>query len=160
MTKASDHMADRSSLIAFENVPLDQAQLLDRGPRMEPMLSDTLRQKIQALSTEATRIHLGPEITPRITRDLRHMARQRNVPVAVRLLSGGLRFWCATEEDTPQTQETAGWLHTTPRRGKTAPQPRGPQRNTRRRSGHARREATERSRRCHDLRLAERAGLT
>jgi hypothetical protein len=131
-------MAHQLSPIEFEDVPLAQARLLDRGPRMDPMLYDNLRKKIQALPTEATRIHLGPEITPaRIKRYLLDMARQLNVLVTVRLLSGGLLFWRATEEDAQQAQETAGRLHTTPRRGKTAPQPRGPQRNTRRRSAHA-----------------------
>jgi hypothetical protein len=57
-------MADQSSPFHFEDVPLDQARRMGRGPRMEPMLYDTLRQKIQSLSTDATRIHLGPEITP------------------------------------------------------------------------------------------------
>jgi hypothetical protein len=57
-------MADPSSAFQFEDVPLDQARMISRGPRMEPMLYDTLRQKILSLSTEATRIHLGPEIRP------------------------------------------------------------------------------------------------
>jgi hypothetical protein len=57
-------MAEPSSPIEFEDVPLDQARFMGRGPRMEPMLYETLRHKIQSLSTEATRIQLGPEITP------------------------------------------------------------------------------------------------
>jgi hypothetical protein len=96
-------MAHQSSPIEFEDVPLAQARLMGRGPRLVPRLSDTLRTKIQAQSTEATRIHLRPEITPaRIKRYLLHMARQLNVPVTVRLLSGGLLFWRATEEDAQQ----------------------------------------------------------
>jgi len=31
---------------------------------MEPMLYETLRTKIQELSADAIRIHLGPEIRP------------------------------------------------------------------------------------------------
>ena len=57
-------MADPSSPIAFEDVPFDEARRMGRGPRMEPMLYATLRTKIQSLSSEAVRIHLGPEITP------------------------------------------------------------------------------------------------
>jgi hypothetical protein len=57
-------MADESSPFQFEDVPLDEARRMGRGPRMEPMLYDTLRQKVQALAGEAVRIHLGPEITP------------------------------------------------------------------------------------------------
>ena len=37
---------------------------MGRGPRMEPMLYATLRQKILSLSSEAVRIHLGSEIRP------------------------------------------------------------------------------------------------
>jgi len=57
-------MAEQLPSIQFEDVPLDEARRMGRGPRMEPMLYETLRQKIQSLSTDATRIHLGPEITP------------------------------------------------------------------------------------------------
>jgi hypothetical protein len=57
-------MAQQSPTIAFEDVPLDEARRMGCGPRMEPMLYDTLRQKIQSLSSEAVRIHLGPEIRP------------------------------------------------------------------------------------------------
>src|SRR5215218_8305443 len=67
-------MADPSSPIEFEDVPLEEARRMGRGPRMEPMLYDTLRQKIQALSSKATRIRLGPEITPQRMKNyiLRH----------------------------------------------------------------------------------------
>jgi hypothetical protein len=58
-------MADPSSPLQFEDVPLHQARMMGLGgPRMEPMLYDTLRQKIQSLSSEAVRSHLGPEIRP------------------------------------------------------------------------------------------------
>ena len=79
-------MADQSSPVEFEDVPLDQARLMGRGPRMEPMLYDTLRKKIQDLSTAAVRIHLGPEITPqRMKNYILRMARDLNVPITVRL---------------------------------------------------------------------------
>jgi hypothetical protein len=51
-------MADDRSEMAFEDIPLEEARRMGRGPRMEPLLYDTLRQKLQALSTEATRIRL------------------------------------------------------------------------------------------------------
>jgi hypothetical protein len=57
-------MADQLPTFQFEDIPLDEARRMGRGPRMEPMLYDTLRHKIQSLSSEATRIRLGPEITP------------------------------------------------------------------------------------------------
>ena len=55
-------MANQSTL-HFVDIPLEQARGMGRGPRMEPLLYDTLKKKIQALSDDAVRIRLGPEIT-------------------------------------------------------------------------------------------------
>ena len=49
--------------VQCEDVAIDEARRMGRGPRMEPTRYDTLRQKIASLSTDAVRIHLGPEIT-------------------------------------------------------------------------------------------------
>jgi hypothetical protein len=57
-------MADLSAPIPFDDIPLEDARRMGRGPRMEPLLYETLRTTIQALSTDAMRIHLGPEIRP------------------------------------------------------------------------------------------------
>jgi hypothetical protein len=43
-------MADQSSPLQYEDVPIDEARRMSRAPRMEPMLYDTLKNKIQALS--------------------------------------------------------------------------------------------------------------
>jgi hypothetical protein len=122
-------MADPSSPFQFEDVPLDEARRMGRGPRMEPMLYDTLRQKIQSLSTEATRIHLGPEITPqRMKNYILRMAHDLDVPVTVRKVSGGVIFWRSSEEDRQQAQETASRLQTGQRRPQSRArgrQPRG-----------------------------------
>jgi hypothetical protein len=116
-------MAEQPPPIQFEDVPLDEARRMSRGPRMEPMLYDTLRQKIQSLSTDATRIHLGPEITPtRMKNYLQAIARDLNVPVTIRRVPGGLLFWRSTDEDLQQAQETAGRLQTGRQAGKTAQQ--------------------------------------
>jgi hypothetical protein len=90
---------------------------MSRGPRMEPMLYDTLRQKIQTLSSDAVRIHLGPEITPtRMKSYLLRTARELNVPVTVRRVPGGLLFWRSTDEDIQQAKEVGGRLQTARRR--------------------------------------------
>jgi hypothetical protein len=100
---------------------------MGRGPRMEPMLYDTLRQKIQSLSTEATRIRLGPEITPqRMKTYILRMARDLDVPVTVRRVPGGVIFWRSSEEDLQQAQETASRLQTAQRRPQTRPTGRRP----------------------------------
>jgi hypothetical protein len=101
----------------FEDVPLDEARRMSRGPRMEPMLYATLRQKIQSLSSEATRIHLGPEITPqRMTRYIRTIGRELNIPISIRRVPGGVIFWRSTDEDLQQAQEIASRLQTAQRR--------------------------------------------
>jgi hypothetical protein len=104
-------MAEQSPSFQFEDVPLDEARRMGRGPRMEPMLYETLRQKIQSLSGEAVRIHLGPEITPtRMKNYLLRIARELNVPVTVRRVPGGVIFWRSSEEDLQQAQEAASRL--------------------------------------------------
>jgi hypothetical protein len=118
-------MADDSNGMEFEDIPLAEARRMGRGPRMEPLLYDTLRTKLQALSTDATRIHLGPEIQPaRMKNYLLRIARELNVPVAVRKVPGGVVFWRATEEDQEQAQAVSQRLHKpqskpqAPRRGR------------------------------------------
>jgi hypothetical protein len=117
-------MADQSSPFQFDDMPLEEARRMGRGPRMEPMLYDTLRQKLQALSTEAVRIRLGPEITPqRMKKYLLRIARELNVPVTVRRVSGGVLFWRSSDEDLQQAREMANRLQSArkplqpPRRG-------------------------------------------
>jgi hypothetical protein len=115
-------MADHSSPIQFEDVPLDQARRMGRGPRMEPMLYETLRQKIQTLSSDAVRIHLGPEITPnRMKNYLLHLARELNVPMTIRRVSGGLLFWRSAAEDLEQAKAVAQRLQPARRKGRARP---------------------------------------
>jgi hypothetical protein len=112
-------MAEPPPPIQFEDVPIDEARRMGRGPRMEPMLYETLRQKIQSLSSEAVRIHLGPEITPqRMKNYILRIARDLNVPVTVRRVPGGVIFWRSSEEDLQQAQEATSQL-----RGRRQQQP-------------------------------------
>src|SRR6266550_8654682 len=120
-------MADQPPSFQFEDVPLEEARRMGRGPRMEPMLYDTLRQKIQSLSSEAVRIHLGPEIRPeRMKNYILRIARELNVPIKVRRVPGGVIFWRSSEEDLQQAQETASRLQTAQRRPQTRPTGRRP----------------------------------
>ncbi len=128
-------MADQSSPFQFEDVPLDQARRMSRAPRIEPMLYDTLRQKIQALASAAVRIHLGPEITPqRMTRYIRTIARELKIPVTVRRVPDGVTFWRASAEDLQQAQEAASRLQTGRQTGKTVQQRRQARQGSRRRA--------------------------
>jgi hypothetical protein len=107
-------MADQSSPIDFEDVPMEQARTMGRGPRMEPLLYDTLKTKIQSLTDRAVQIRLGPEITSnRMKNYLLSIARELNVPVTVRKVPGGVIFWRSSDEDQHQAQEMAQRLRGT-----------------------------------------------
>jgi hypothetical protein len=113
-------MAEHTT-IQFEDVALDEARRMGRGPRMEPMLYITLQKKIQDLSTEAARVRLGPEITPtRMKSYILRIARDLDVPVTVRRVPGGVIFWRSTEEDLQQAKDVAGRLQATRQKPKAA----------------------------------------
>jgi hypothetical protein len=115
-------------IIQFEDIALEEARRMGRGPRMEQQLYDTLRQKIQALSSDATRVRLGPEITSaRMKSYILRIARELNVPVTVRRVPGGVIFWRSTAEDLQQAQDVARRLQS-----RRQPQTARPQRRPRR----------------------------
>src|ERR671937_420411 len=106
-------MANQSP-IEFEDIPLEHARRMGRGPRMEPLLYDTLKTKIQALTDDAVRIRLGPEIAPRRMRNyILRLARELNVPVTVRKAPGGVLFWRSSDEDVQQAEEVGKRLRGT-----------------------------------------------
>ncbi|MGH8063675.1 MAG: hypothetical protein ACRERE_00255 [Candidatus Entotheonellia bacterium] len=106
-------MAEHTA-IQFEDVALEEARRMGRGPRMEPMLYDTLRKKIQSLSDQAARIRLGAEISPiRMKNYVLRIARDIKVPVTVRRVPGGVIFWRSTDEDIQQAKDVASRLQTT-----------------------------------------------
>jgi hypothetical protein len=113
--------------IHFDDVPMEQARRMGRGPRMEPMLYDTLRTKIQSLTDHAVQIRLGPEIRPaRMKNYLLRLARELDIPVTVRKVTGGVIFWRSSDEDRHQAQEVAGRLQGG--RRKQTPRPKARQR--------------------------------
>ena len=105
-------MAEHTA-IQFEDVALEEARRMGRGPRMEPMLYDTLRKKIQSLSDQAARIRLAPEISPiRMKNYVLRIARDVKTPVTVRRVPGGVIFWRSTDEDIQQAKDVASRLQT------------------------------------------------
>jgi hypothetical protein len=117
-------MPEQPPPIQFEDVPLDEARRMGRGPHMEPMLYDALRKKIESLSDQATRVHLGPEITQQRMRNyILHIARELGIPVTIRRVRGGLIFWRSSDEDLQQATEVGARLQTA-RQPQPPPQPR------------------------------------
>ena len=49
-------MAGQSSLIAFADVPLEEARRIGRGPHMDPQFYRELRTRIPSLSDQAVRL--------------------------------------------------------------------------------------------------------
>jgi len=106
-------MAEHSA-IQFEDVSLEDARRMGRGPRMEPMLYETLRKKIESLSDQAARVRLGSDISPiRMKNYVLRIGRDVKVPVTVRRVPGGIIFWRSTAEDIQQAKDVAGRLRTT-----------------------------------------------
>src|SRR5687767_15207029 len=110
-------MAESFPQIHFEDIPIAIARAIGRGPRMDPGLYHTFKDKIQSLDNTATRITL-PEGTTSITMKNRilRVAAELKVPVTVRKIPGGLLFWRSTDEDVQQAKEVASRLQSAQRR--------------------------------------------
>ena len=55
-------MAQPGSPIAFVDIPIAEARMMTRGPRMDPLLHQTLQEKSLSLGDHATCMELAPEI--------------------------------------------------------------------------------------------------
>ena len=77
-------MAQQRPTITFEDIPLEQARGMSRGPRMDPELYDALKEKIPSLRTTATRMALpdGTSSTTMKSRILR-VAGELKIPVTI-----------------------------------------------------------------------------
>ena len=115
-------MADQSSPIQFEDVPLDAARRMGRGPRMDPGVYNALKEKIQSLDGSATRITIPEGTSPTAMKNrIVRVATELGIPVTVRKVPGGLLFWRSTDEDVQQAKDVAGRLQTA-RQGRQARQ--------------------------------------
>ena len=106
-------MAQQPSPIHFEDIPIDEARRIGRGPRMDPELYQELRTRMQSLSNQAVRMALpdGTSLAAMKNR-IRSVAVELNMPVTIRRVPGGLLFWRSTDEDVQQAKEVAGRLRT------------------------------------------------
>jgi hypothetical protein len=106
-------MAEQFPRIQFEDVPLEEARRMGRGPRMDPQLYQELRSRMHSLSDQAVRMAI-PDGTSLATMKnrIRSVAVELNIPVTIRRVSGGLLFWRSTDEDVQQAKEIAGRLQT------------------------------------------------
>jgi hypothetical protein len=120
-------MTSQDALIQFEDVPMDEARRMGRGPRIDPILYQALKNKIRALDGTAARLTLPDSTSPATMKHrLRRIAIEADVPLTVRRVPGGLLFWRSTAEDVQQAQEVASRLRAA-RQGQQEPpeRPRG-----------------------------------
>jgi hypothetical protein len=115
-------MAESSPQIHFEDIPIEIARATGRGPRMDPGLYHSFKEKLQSLDNTATRLTI-PEGTSSATMKNRilRVAADLKIPVTVRKIPGGLLFWCSTDEDVQRAKEVASRLQTGQRRGRARP---------------------------------------
>ena len=120
-------MAEERSPIQFEDVPLEEARRMSRGPRMDPQLYQELRMRIQSLSDQAVRITI-PDGTRQNTMKNRilRVAGELGIPVTIRRVPGGVIFWRSSEGDLQQAQEVGARLQTAQRRPQARPRGRRP----------------------------------
>jgi hypothetical protein len=115
-------MAEDRSPIQFEDVPLEEARRMGRGPRMDPELYQELRARMQSLSDTALRLTIpnGTSLASMKNR-IRSVAAELDIPVTIRRVPGGLIFWRSTDEDIQVAKEVGARLQTAQRRPQARP---------------------------------------
>jgi hypothetical protein len=104
-------MADQAPSFQFEDIPIEEARKIGRGPRMDPEIYHALKENIQSLDNTASRMSLPDGTSPTTMKNrILRVAAELGVPVTVRKVPGGLIFWRSTDEDLQQAREIAARL--------------------------------------------------
>jgi hypothetical protein len=115
-------MAEPMSDIHFEDIPLDEARRIGRGPRIDPLLYQELKTRIPALSSHALHMTILEGTSPNSMKNrILRMAAELGVPVTIRKVPGGLLIWRSTDEDVQQAKKVAQQLQTAQRRRGASP---------------------------------------
>jgi hypothetical protein len=113
-------MAEQLPSIQFEDIPIDEARRMGRGPRMDPALYQAFKEKIESLGDSAARLTLPEGTSPTTMKNrLLRVAAELRIPLTIRKVPGGMLFWRSTDEDVQQAKEVAGRLRTTRNKGQT-----------------------------------------
>jgi hypothetical protein len=123
-------MAEQTFAFLFDDIPLAEARWMDCGLHTDPQLSPPLRTRLQSLSDHAGRLTVSDSTRPTTMKNrILRVATELGIPVTVRRVSGGLFFWCPTDNDVQQAKAVA-CKRRTARRGRHARQ------GARRRASH------------------------
>lgn len=113
-------MAQQPPAIAFEDIALEDARKMGRGPRMNPELYHALKLKIQSLDKvhdedlTATRMPLPEGTNPTTMKNrILRVSAELGIPLTVRRVPGGLLFWRSSDEDRQQAEEVGKRLQGT-----------------------------------------------
>jgi acetyl/propionyl-CoA carboxylase alpha subunit len=108
--------------IHFEDIPIDVARRMGRGPRMDPQLYQELKARIPTLSSHAVQMTIPEGTSPTTMKNrIVRMATELGIPVTIRKVPGGLLFWRSSDEDVQQAKEVANRLQTARREGRPRP---------------------------------------
>jgi hypothetical protein len=115
-------MAQHVPPIHFEDIPIDEARTMGRGPRMGPELYHAFKDKIQSLDNTATRITIPEGTSPTTMKNrLLRVAAELRIPLTIRKVPRGLLFWRSTAEDLSQAKAVAQRLQPVQRKGRARP---------------------------------------
>jgi hypothetical protein len=109
-------MAELPTSIQFEDIPIEEARRMGRGPRMDPQLYQELKKRILGLSLQAVQMTIPEDTSPTMMKNrILRVAAELHIPVTIRKVSGGLLFWRSTDEDVQQAKEVADRLQSAQR---------------------------------------------
>jgi hypothetical protein len=113
-------MAEQYPPFTIEDIPIEEARRMGRGPRMDPELYHALQQKLQSLGHSATRMTIPQGTSPATLKNrILRVAAALDIPVTIRKVPGGLLFWRSTAEDRQQATEVSQRLQTSRSKGQT-----------------------------------------
>ena len=110
-------MADQAPSFQFEDIPIEEARKIGRGPRMDPEIYHALKENIQSLDNTASRMSLPDGTSPTTMKNrILRVAAELGVPVTVRKVPVASSSGGSSEEDMQQAHEVASRLQTGRRR--------------------------------------------
>jgi hypothetical protein len=96
-------MAQQPPTITCEDVLLDEARRMSRGPRMNLELYMALKQNIPSLDNTAPRLLLPDGTNPTTMKNrILRVAAELGIAMTIRRVSGGLFCWRSSDADLQQ----------------------------------------------------------
>ena len=116
-------MADDSSPIQFEDIPIGRSPPDGPGPADGPAAVSGLQGKnSNRWTSHAVRMTIPEGTSPTTMKNrILRVAAELRIPVTIRKVPGGLLFWRSTDEDIQQAKEVRDRLQTAQRGPRARP---------------------------------------